>query len=157
MLPKGISTTIKSIDSYKDTLDMAFAPQSVTLQLSDDIDISRGDMIVGEHKAPEVGKELDLMVCWLNEKPMVLRGKYAAHHTTNDLKCVISDVKYKVDINTLDKNYEDKSIGLNEIARITIKTTHPIFYDPYRTNRITGSIILIDAATNETVGAGMII
>jgi len=157
VLPKGITTTLKSIDSYKDNLDIAFAPQSVTLQLSDDIDISRGDMIVGEHKAPEVGRELDIMICWLNEKPMVQRGKYAIHHTTNDLKCIISEVKYKVDINTLDKNYEDLSIGLNEIGRVTIKTTQPIFYDSYRTNRITGSVIVIDDATNETVGAGMII
>ena len=157
VLPKGISTSVKSIDSYKDSLDMAFAPQSVTLQLSDNIDISRGDMIVGEHKAPEIGKQLDMMVCWLNEKPMALRGKYAVHHTTNDLKCIISEVKYKVDINTLDKNYQDKEIGLNEIARISIKTTKPVFFDSYRTNRITGSIILIDDATNETVGAGMII
>lgn len=157
VLPKGFTTTIKSVDSYKESLDMAFAPQSITLRLTDDIDISRGDMIVGEHKAPEVGRELDMMICWLNEKPMNLRGKYTIQHTTNDLKCIITDVKYKMDINTLDKNYEDKAIGLNEIGRISIKTTHPIFYDSYRTNRITGSLILIDEATNETMGAGMII
>lgn len=157
VLPKGFTTIIQSIDSYKESLDMAFAPQSVTLQLTDDIDISRGDMIVGEHKEPEVGRELDLMVCWLNEKPMALRGKYNLKHTTNDLKCIITDLKYKVDINTLDKNYDDKSIGLNEIGRISIKTTQSVFYDSYRTNRITGSLILIDEATNETVGAGMII
>jgi sulfate adenylyltransferase subunit 1 len=157
VLPKGFTTTIKSIDSYKESLDMAFAPQSVTLRLTDDIDISRGDMIVGEYKEPEVGRELDMMICWLNEKPMILRGKYHLQHTTNDLKCIITDVKYKMDINTLDKNYEDKSIGLNEIGRISIKTTQSIFYDSYRTNRITGSLILIDDATNETVGAGMII
>jgi sulfate adenylyltransferase subunit 1 len=157
VLPKGIATTIKSIDSYKNALEMAFAPQSVTLQLNDDVDISRGDMIVGEYKAPEIGRELDMMICWFNEKPMVLRGKYALFHTTNDLKCIISEVKYKVDINTLDKNYEDTTIGLNEIGRISIKTTRPVFFDSYRTNRITGSIILIDEATNETVGAGMII
>lgn len=157
VLPKGFDTTIQSIESYRDSLDMAFAPQSVTFRLADEIDISRGDMIVGEHKKPEVGRELDLMVCWLNEKPMTLRGKYNLKHTTNDLKCIITDVKYKMDINTLDKNYDDKSIGLNEIGRITIKTTHPVFFDSYRTNRITGSLILIDEGTNETVGAGMII
>lgn len=157
VLPKGITTTIKSIDSYKSALEMAFAPQSITLQLSDDVDISRGDMIVGELKAPEIGRELDMMICWLNEKPLVLRGKYSLHHTTNDLKCIVAEVKYKVDINTLEKNYEDTTIGLNEIGRISIKTTRPVFYDSYRTNRITGSIILIDEATNETVGAGMII
>jgi sulfate adenylyltransferase subunit 1 len=157
VLPKGIPTQIKSIDSYKESLDRAFAPQSVSLQLTDDIDISRGDMIVGEHKEPEISKELDLMICWLNEKPMMLRGKYNVHHTTKDVKCMVSELKYKVDINTLDKNYEDKSIGLNEIGRITIKTTQPLFFDPYRTNRITGSLILIDESTNETVGAGMII
>ncbi|UCG27629.1 MAG: GTP-binding protein [Bacteroidales bacterium] len=157
VLPSGITTSIRSIDTYKAELDIAFAPQSVTVQLNDDLDISRGDMIVGEHKAPEMGREIDMMICWLSEKPMINRGKYAFRHTTNDMKCVIADVKYKVDINTLDKNYEDKNIGLNEIGRIIVKTTRPLFYDSYRINRITGSVILVDEATNNTVGAGMII
>lgn len=157
VLPSGLTSTVKSIDIYKDSLDIAFAPQSVTLTLTDDIDISRGNMIVGENKEPEIGRELDLMICWLNEKLLMLGGKYILHHTTNELKCIVKDLKYKVDINSLEKDYNDKHFGLNEIGRISIKTTQPLFYDSYRTNRITGSLILIDEANNNTIGAGMII
>lgn len=157
VLPKGITTRVKGIDFMEESLDMARAPQSVTLTLEDDIDISRGDMIVGENKAPEVGQDIEMMISWLSEKPMQLGGKYSLKHTSSDLRCVIKDVIYKIDINTLERNYKDKSIGLNEIARISIKTAKPIFYDPYKTNRITGSLILIDEGTNNTVCAGMII
>ena len=157
VLPTGFTSTIKSIDSLKKNMKIAYAPQSVTLTLEDDIDISRGDMIVGENKAPEVGQEIDMMICWLNENPMVLDGKYILKHTTNDLRCVIKEIKYKININTLDKNYHDKSIGLNEIGRISVKTTKPVFYDPYKINRITGSVVLIDESINNTVCAGMII
>jgi len=157
VLPSGLTSKIRSIDSMEKKLEAAFAPQSVTLTLEDDIDISRGDMIVGENKAPEMGREMDMMICWLSEKPMQMRGKYLMKHTTNDMKCMIQELKYKIDVNTLDKNYEDQAVGLNEIARITIKTTKPIFYDPYKINRITGSVILIDESTNNTVCAGMII
>ncbi len=157
VLPSGFVSTVKSIDIYKDSLDIAFAPQSVTLTLTDDIDISRGNMIVGENKEPEIGRELDFMICWLNEKPLMLGGKYILRHTTNELKCIVKDLKYKIDINSLEKNYNDKHFGLNEIGRISIKTTQPLFYDSYRTNRITGSLILIDEANNNTIGAGMII
>ena len=157
VLPSGLTSKIRSIDSMEKKLEAAFAPQSVTLTLEDDIDISRGDMIVGENKAPEMGREMDMMICWLSEKPMQMRGKYLMKHTTNDMKCMIQELKYKIDVNTLDKNYEDQAVGLNEIARITIKTTKPIFYDPYKINRITGSVILIDESSNNTVCAGMII
>ena len=157
VLPSGLTSTVKSIDIYKDSLDIAFAPQSVTLTLTDDIDISRGNMIVGENKEPEIGREFDLMICWLNEKPLMLGGKYILRHTTNELKCIVKDLKYKTDINSLEKNYNDKHFGLNEIGRISIKTTQPLFYDSYRTNRITGSLILIDKVNNNTIGAGMII
>ena len=157
VLPSGLTTKIKSIDTMNKSLEMAYAPQSVTLTLEDDIDISRGDMIVGENKAPEAGKNFDMSICWLGETPMQPKGKYTLRHTSNDLRCVITDVKYKIDVNTLEKNYEDKSIVLNEIARISVKTAKPVFYDPYKINRITGSVILIDEATNNTVCAGMII
>ncbi len=157
VLPKGITTRVKGIDFMEESLDMARAPQSVTLTLEDDIDISRGDMIVGENKAPEVGQDIEMMISWLSEKPMQLGGKYSLKHTSSDLRCVVKDVIYKIDINTLERNYKDKSIGLNEIARISIKTAKPIFYDPYKINRITGSLILIDEGTNNTVCAGMII
>ncbi|MEA1897006.1 MAG: GTP-binding protein [Bacteroidota bacterium] len=157
VLPKGITTRVKGIDFMEESLDVARAPQSVTLTLEDDIDISRGDMIVGENKAPEMGQDIEMMISWLSEEPMRPGGKYSLKHTSSDLRCVVKDVIYKIDINTLEKNYKDKSIGLNEIARISIKTSKPIFFDPYKINRITGSLILIDEGTNNTVCAGMII
>jgi len=138
-------------------LEEAFPPQSVTFRLAHDIDISRGDMIVPADQKPKIAQEVDLMVCWLSEKPMVMGGKYAIRHTTSELRGIIRSVSYKVNINTLDENREDQSVGLNEIARITVKMSKPIFYDSYKDNHITGSMIIIDEATNNTVGAGMII
>lgn len=157
VLPSGLTSKIKTIDFYKEQLEIAFAPQSVIITLEDDIDISRGDMIVGENKTPGKSQNIDLMICWLNNDPLVLNGKYSVKHTSADVRCVIKDIKYKIDINTLDKNFKDKNIGLNEIGRISIRTTKPLFYDPYNTNRNTGSLILIDESTHITVGAGMIV
>lgn len=157
VLPAGINTSVKAVDTMTGELEYAFPPQSVTLRLAEDIDISRGDMIVGSEDMPKSGQEIDLMVCWLNEKAMVLGGKYTIRHTTAELRCVIRDVQYKLDINTLEEITDDKSLSLNEIARISIKTTRPIFYDSYTDNRISGSISIIDESTNNTVGAGMII
>jgi sulfate adenylyltransferase subunit 1 len=157
VLPSGIETTLEAIDTMTGTLEQAFPPQSVSFRLAHDIDISRGDMIVPVDQKPKIAQEVDLMVCWLSEKPMVLGGKYAIRHTTSELRGIIRGVKYKVNINTLDENREDQSVELNEIARITLKTSKPIFYDSYKENHITGSIIIIDEATNNTVGAGMII
>ena len=157
VLPSGLTTTIKSIDTFQKTLEEAFAPQSVTLTLKDDIDISRGDMIVHKDNLPQVGQDIELMICWLNEKPLLLNGKYQLKHTSNDARCMIKDIVYKVNINTLENNYEDKSIQMNDIARLKLRTTKPLFYDSYKKNRITGSLVLIDEGTNETVCAGMII
>jgi sulfate adenylyltransferase subunit 1 len=157
VLPSGIETTLEAIDTMTGTLEQAFPPQSVSFRLAHDIDISRGDMIVPADQKPKIAQEVDLMVCWLSEKPMVLGGKYAIRHTTSELRGIIRGLKYKVNINTLDENREDQSVELNEIARITLKTSKPIFYDSYKENHITGSIIIIDEATNNTVGAGMII
>jgi sulfate adenylyltransferase subunit 1 len=157
VLPSGFSSTIKSIDTMKESLTQAFAPQSVVLTLDDDIDISRGDMIVKENKMPEVGQDIEMMVCWLSEMPMVMNGKYSLKHTTNDARCIVKELPFKININTLEKNYKDKSLSLNEIGRIRIRTTKPLYYDPYRRNRVTGSIILVDEATNINVGAGMIV
>ncbi|GIV33765.1 MAG: sulfate adenylyltransferase subunit 1 [Chitinophagales bacterium] len=156
-LPSGLTTTIQAIDLYKQNLQEAFAPMSVTLRLDDDIDISRGDMIVRENNVPHIGQDLDVMVCWLNEKPLQLKGKYAIKHTTKEARCVVKDIRYKLNINTLHRNETDLSIGLNDIGRISIRATTPLFYDSYRRNRNTGSLILIDEGTNETVGAAMII
>lgn len=157
VLPSGFSSKVKSIDTLEGSLDEAFAPMSVTLTLEDDIDVSRGDMIVRENNQPEVEQDIDVMLCWLNDKKMVPRGKYAVKHTSNDMRCIIKDVKYKVDINTLHRIEDDKDVSMNEIARVSIRTTKPLLYDKYSRNRQTGSLILIDEATNETVGAGMII
>jgi len=157
VMPSGLTSRIKTIEIMDKKLDIAYPPQSVLMTLEDDIDISRGDMIVGENKAPQTGDKIDLMLCWLSETPMRLGGKYYLKHTTNDLRCMVTDVAYKIDINTLDNIYDDKGLSLNEIARVHIKTTKPLYYDSYRINRFTGSLILIDEATNNTVGAGMII
>ncbi|MEN8157997.1 MAG: GTP-binding protein [Bacteroidota bacterium] len=157
VLPGGIETTLEAIDTMTGALEEAFPPQSVTFRLANDIDISRGDMIVPVSQQPKIGQEIDLMVCWLSEKPMVLGGKYTIRHTTSELRGIVRDVSYKVNINNLEHNEDDKGVALNEIASIRIKTSKPIFYDSYRDNHITGSIIIIDEATNNTVGAGMII
>tara|TARA_R110001592_G_scaffold37439_4_gene124877 strand:+ start:848 stop:2092 length:1245 start_codon:yes stop_codon:yes gene_type:complete len=157
VLPSGFTSKIKSIDTMNGSIEEAFAPMSVALTLEDDIDISRGDMIVRENNKSEVSQDIDLMVCWLNEKAIVPNGKYAVKHTSNDVRCVIKEVKYKININTLHRIEDDKEVKMNEIARISIRTTKPLLFDKYARNRTTGSLILIDEATNETVGAGMII
>ena len=157
VLPSGLTSKISSIDVFEGSVDEAFAPQSITLTLEDDIDISRGDLIIKDNGLPKSGQDIEMMICWFHEKPMVLGGKYTIKHTTNDLRCVIRDVKYKIDVNTLEHNEEEKNVGLNDIAKVLIKTTKPLHYDSYTKNRKMGSIILIDEATNNTVAAGMII
>ncbi|MBP7255829.1 MAG: sulfate adenylyltransferase subunit CysN [Chitinophagales bacterium] len=156
-LPSGFATKIKSIDTFHGPIDEAFAPMSVTMTLEDEIDISRGDMIVRENNVPQVSQDMDIMVCWMNEKKMIPNGKYGLRHTTKDCRCMIKEVKYKLNVNTLHRNEEDLEIGLNDIARISIRTTSPLFFDSYKRNRFTGSVILVDEGTNETVAAGMII
>jgi len=156
-LPSGFTSSIKSIDTFDGAVDEAFAPMSVTLTLEDEIDISRGDMIVRENNQPEVSQDVDLMICWMSNKPLQARGKYAIKHTSADARCVVKDIKYKIDINTLHRLEDEQNIGMNDIGRISIRTTKPLFFDSYKRNRITGSVILIDEATHETVGAGMIL
>lgn len=156
-LPSGFSSSIKSIDTADGSVEEAFAPMSVTITLEDEIDISRGDMIVRENNQPTVDQDIDVMICWLNEKKLQLRGKYAIKHTSSDARCIVKDIKYKVDINTLHRLEDEKDIEMNDIGRITLRTTKPLFFDSYKRNRYTGSVILIDEMTNETVGAGMII
>ncbi len=157
ILPSGFTSKIKSIDTFNGEIKEAFSPMSVCVTLTDDLDISRGDMLVRENNKPTASQDIDLMICWMNEKKMIPRGKYTIRHTSQTARCIIKDVKYKMDINTLHRIEEDKEIGLNDIGRITIRTTKPLFFDAYRRNRNTGSVIIIDEATNETVGAGMII
>lgn len=157
VLPSGFTSTIEKIDTADGEIEEAFAPMSVTLLLKDDIDISRGDMIVRENNQPDVKQDLDLRICWFNEKPLQLRGKYEIRQTTQAVRCIIQDVQYKMDVNSLHRNLDDKVVRMNDIARISIRTTKPLLVDSYSKNRITGSIILIDEGTNETVAAGMII
>ncbi len=156
VLPSGFTSTIKSIHLFKEELTKAYAPQSITITLNDEIDISRGDMIVRTNNTPKISQDIDIMICWLGNEPMQLNGKYALKHTSNDVRCLIKEIVYKVDINTLERT-NDKSFKMNDIGRIKIRTTKPLFFDSYRKNRITGSVILIDEATNNTVCAGMII
>ena len=156
ILPSGFKSKIKSIDTYDGKVKEAFSPMSVCLRLTDEIDISRGDMIVRENNKPFINQDLEIMICWMNEKQMILNGKYTIRHTTQSARCIIKEIKYKIDINTLHR-MEEKEIGLNDIGRISIRTTKPLFFDSYTRNRNTGSIILVDESTNETVAAGMII
>ncbi len=156
IMPSGIETIVKSIDTYKEELPEAFPPQAVTLTLEEEIDISRGDMIVCAENPPHQKQEVEMMVCWFNEKKLVPRGKYAIKHTSNESRCIITEVINKVDVNTLEKITDDLSVGLNDIAHIKIKSAKPLFVDAYAKNRYTGSLIIIDEGTNETVAAGMI-
>jgi len=156
-LPSGFKSKIKTVETFEQEEEEVYSPMSMTMTLDDDIDISRGDMIAKPDNQPTVGQDIDLMVCWLNKNPLQPAGKYAIKHTTQEARCIIKEVKYKVNINTLHRVEGDKEIGLNDIGRIQIRTTKPLFYDSYTRNRTTGSLIIVDEYTNETVGAGMII
>ena len=129
---------------------------AVTIRLADDIDISRGDMICRPGNHPEPSQDIEAMVCWFNDAPMRLNGKYAIKHTTREAQAVVKDLRYRLDINTLHRDEDGDQLGLNEIGRVTLRTTSPLMADEYRRNRTTGSFILIDEATNATVGAGMV-
>lgn len=157
VLPSGFSSTIKSIDTFDGAVQEAYPPMSVTIVLEDDIDISRGDMIVRENNQPVVSQDIDVMLCWLNNRGPMPNEKYILRHTTNEVRTMIKEVLYKVDINTLHRIEGDKDIKMNEISRVRLRTTKPLLADSYTRNRQTGSLILVDEATNETVAAGMII
>ncbi len=157
VLPSGIESKIKSITVLNGEIPEAYPPLSVALQLEDDIDISRGDMIVDAENRANCTQEMDMMLTWLSEKPMIPGGKYILKHTSNEAKCKITNIKYRLDINKLMIRDEGKAFELNDIGRISIKTTKPINWDSYKRNRITGSMILIEEGTNNTVGAGMLI
>ena len=157
VLPSGFTSKIKSIDTHEGPVDEAFPPMSVTITLEHDIDISRGDMLVKPNNHPTISQDIEVMVCWMNDKPLNPNGRYKLRHTTRDVRCVIKDVRYKVDVNTLHRVENDKNIGLNDIGRILLRTATPLTFDEYTRNRTTGSMIIIDEFTNETVAAGMIV
>ncbi len=156
ILPSGFSSEIESIHTANGSIDEAFAPLSCSLLLKENIDISRGDMIVKVNSPPDRGQDIEAMLCWFSEKKMVVRGKYSLRHTTKEVKAIISNLQYKININTLRKVEEEDDFSMNEIGRVTIRTSAPIYYDSYKNNRTTGSFILVDDMTNETVAAGMI-
>jgi len=157
VMPSGFTSKIKTVTTYDADLKEAFAPMSASITLEDDIDISRGDMIVRSNNKPEAVQDIEVMLCWLHNNPARPRAKYSIRHTSNEQKAMIKEVVYKINIETLDRNMEDKSLGMNDISKVKIRTTKPLMVDPYRENRTTGSIILIDDTTNETVAAGMIV
>jgi len=157
-LPSNRLSTIKAINEGSDELNEAFTPQSVTIQLDSNLAINRGDMLVKLNvKYPKYSSIISLHVCWLNVRPLNIGGKYIVRHTTDETLAIITDIRYKVNINTLENILDEKTVFMNDIAHITIKTQKPLKYDDYSENRITGSLVLIDKDTFETVGAGMIV
>ncbi|HKF93288.1 MAG TPA: sulfate adenylyltransferase, partial [Gammaproteobacteria bacterium] len=154
--PSGFTSRIKSIDTLDGLQNEAFAPMSVSITLEDDIDISRGDMLVKPNNLPTISQDVDVMICWFNQKPLTLGGKYLLRHTTKEVRGVVKEIAYKLDINTLKRIEDDKNIAMNDIAKIKLRVSSPLMVDSYRKNRSTGSLILIDEFTYETVGAGMV-
>ena len=158
VMPSGFQSRIKGIHDIHGDVPEAFAPMSVTVTLEDEIDISRGDMIVKQNNPPQSSQQVEAMICWFSSEANLLeRGRYTLRHTTNDVKCLVKELKYKMDINTLHKLKDDREVRLNDIARVSLQTSAPLHYDRYRRNRATGSFILIDDQTNNTVAAGMIV
>jgi sulfate adenylyltransferase subunit 1 len=157
VMPSGFTSTIKSIDTFEGELKEAYAPMSVSITLENDIDVSRGDMIVKTTNQPKAVQEFDTMLCWLNNNSARPKTKYTILHTSNEQKAMIKDIMYKIDINTYSREEENKELNMNDIARVKIRTTRPLMVDEYRDNRITGSFVLIDDTTHETVAAGMIL
>lgn len=157
ILPGTIKTTIKAINLSDTYINSVRTPLSVAMTLEEDIDLSRGNMIVGEANQPKVSNHITVKVCWLSTDALSLGKRYYLKHTTHDVRCIITNINYILDINTLDKDYEKKEVTLNDIAEITLTTTEPLYYDKYSQNRITGSCIIIDEASKNTVGACMIV
>ncbi|MDA8875936.1 sulfate adenylyltransferase subunit CysN [bacterium] len=157
VMPSGFSTKVKKIYQDETEIEEAYAPKSVTITLEDEIDMSRGDMLVKANNPPKQGQDIEAMICWFSNTNLTPRGKFIIRHTTKETKAIVSEISYKVDINTLRKEEETSAFTLNEIGRIKLRTAAPIFFDSYNKNRQTGSFILIDPGTNETVAAGMII
>jgi sulfate adenylyltransferase subunit 1 len=156
VLPSGFQSKIKSIYEYENEINEAFPPMSVSIELEDDIDVSRGDMIVKPNNQPKVSQDIDCMMCWFDNKPLVNGGKYILRHTSNDVRCIVKDIVYKVNIHTLHKDQDDKNITANDIFRVKLRTTKPLFVDAYERNRITGSLVLVDEGSYNTVAAGMV-
>ncbi len=158
VLPSGFTSRIESIDTADGPVDEAAPPMSVTIRLADDLDVSRGDMICRPNNRPHVGQDVDAMVCWFSDRAALQPGaKYAIKHTSRWARAMVRDLNYRLDVNTLHRDETATSLGLNDIGRITMRTTLPLFFDEYRRNRATGSFVLVDETTNDTVAGGMIL
>ncbi len=156
-LPSGLTTTVQRIDTAGGPVEEAFPPMSVTLCLADDVDISRGDLICRPHNQPAVSQDIEAMVCWMSDvRPLTKGSRLVVKHTTRTVKAIVRELQYRLDVNTLHRDEHADRLTLNDVGRATLRTTMPIFHDPYGRNRLTGGLILIDEATNATVGAGMI-
>ena len=157
VLPSLRKSKIKSIDVFGKTFSETIAGDSVAISLEDQIDISRGDMLVSPDDMPVISQDINLMICWFNEHPLKVGGRYLIRINSNEAGCIVKSVNYRMNINTLEQDFENIAINMNDLAHISIKTSKPVFFDTYKKNNITGSMIFIDEGTNETVAAGMIV
>jgi bifunctional enzyme CysN/CysC len=158
VLPSGVTSTIAGIDAPTGPVDQAFAPMSVTIRLADEVDVSRGDLIARRKNQPQVSQDVDAMVCWMSDTTWLREGaKLAIKHTTKWARAVVKDLQYQLDVNTLHRYEDAVGLSLNEIGRVSLRTTQPLLFDEYRRNRTTGSFLLVDESSNTTVGAGMIL
>lgn len=156
VLPSGLTSTIAEVETADGPVEEAFQPMSVTVRLNDELDVSRGDMICRPHNQPNVAQDIDAMICWMADKPLVEGQKLAIKHTTREARTVVKEIQYRLDVNTLHRDEDVDELGLNDVGRVRLRTTAPLLADEYRRNRTTGGFILIDENTNRTVGAGMI-
>jgi bifunctional enzyme CysN/CysC len=158
VLPSGFTSRIASIETADGPVSAAHPPMSVTIRLTDELDIARGDLICRPHNAPRPSQDIDALICWMDESAPLRPGhKYAVKHTTRNARAVVKELQYRLDINTLHRDESAQSLGLNEIGRVRLRTTVPLLADEYRRNRTTGGFIVIDETTNRTVGAAMIL
>jgi bifunctional enzyme CysN/CysC len=156
VLPAGLTTRVKTLDTFDGELVEAFPPQSVTVLLEDDVDVSRGDMLVGAGAAPSVTRQIEADICWMTDDPLVARGRYVVRHTTREVRAIVDSVVHKIDLHTLEPDASATQLELNDIGAVQLRLSAPLVVDDYRRNRETGAFILIDEATNATVAAGMI-
>jgi sulfate adenylyltransferase subunit 1 (EFTu-like GTPase family) len=157
VLPSGLTSTITAIDTFDGPVDEAFAPMSVMVRLAEDLDVSRGDMICRPHNHPTVGQDIDAMMCWMGDRPLVEGDVVALKHTTRWVRAQVRHVHYRLDVNTLHRDDSANTLRLNDVGRVSVRVTQPLFYDSYRRNRFTGSFVVAAEDTNATVGAGMIL
>ena len=157
VLPSGVRSTIAGIDTFDGPVDEAYPPMAVTVRLADEVDISRGDLLCRPNNAPNVSQELDATLCWMSDRSTLTPGaRYVLKHTTRTVRASVVELQYRLDVNTLHRDEDAEQLSLNEIGRVRLRTQQPIFFDEYRRNRVTGSFILVDEATSDTVAAGML-